>query len=111
MKIQLDTINKTVKVEEQVNLKEFLKVIKKLLPSGEWEQYSLDGSQITYWSYPYVIETWPKYPTYPWYDYTTSGGTVNIASSDYNCNTMVRGNQSTSDTVIVPQGIYCVEIN
>ena len=45
MKIQLDTINKTIKIEEQVNLKELVKTLEKLLPKGLWKEFDLINNE------------------------------------------------------------------
>jgi hypothetical protein len=41
MKIKLDTINKTIKIEEEVNLHDFYEQLNALLPDGKWREYSL----------------------------------------------------------------------
>ena len=107
MKIQLDTVNKTIKIEEQVNIDEFIKVIKKLLPDNLWKEFSLETGVITYWNYPYYIETWPKHTQYPWYDGTSvlCGSTTNIDSSDYDMN-----NSDCTYKTDVPH-TYCIEVN
>ncbi len=45
MKIQLDTENKTIKLESTVSLKEFMDVIKKLLPN-DWQKFSLETNVV-----------------------------------------------------------------
>lgn len=50
MRIQLDTKLKTIRVEETVNLGEFVKAIKKILP--DWEDYKIEQSFTTTY-YPY----------------------------------------------------------
>lgn len=42
MKIQLDTTNKTIKVEESVKLQELTDALEKLLPNGEWKEFKLE---------------------------------------------------------------------
>jgi hypothetical protein len=41
MKIQLDTVNKTITIEEDVNLHEFYEEINAILPSGLWREFTL----------------------------------------------------------------------
>lgn len=92
MRIQLDTTNKTIKLENSVSLKEFFSKIKKLLPNNEWQQFTLEtNTTITYWSNPIVIERtyprweWEPYKS-PWYvsssgvkaDYSLKAGTYNV---------------------------------
>jgi len=53
MKIQLDTIGKTIKVEDKVNIKELYDFLDKILPNGEWHNFSLEVSVIiNNWSLP-----------------------------------------------------------
>ena len=83
MKIQIDTKEKTIKVEETVNLGELCKVLDKLLPK-EWKGYSLQSGSTIFWSNPiswvYINPTPiipyypPLYPTPP-YQVTCSAGT------------------------------------
>jgi hypothetical protein len=73
MKIQIDTTNKVLKIEESVNLKELFKIVQTLLPTN-WEEYVLDVNTIIIgWQNPIIVEK--PYPTYPWYQpyYTTTG--------------------------------------
>ena len=72
MKIQLDTKNKTIKVEESVNLGEFIDFIKKILPDKVWREYKLETSSVINWSSPIIIEPYKPYkPIDVWY-HTTS---------------------------------------
>ena len=78
MKLQLDTKNKTVKVEENVNLEEFLKVMKKMFLGDTWKEFTLETNTIInyspwipwYYEYPFRTKT---DNLYPWYEYTTGG--------------------------------------
>jgi hypothetical protein len=56
MKIQLDTENKTVKIEQDVNLNEFITKVKLLL-GKDFKDYILDTGGITYWFSP--LEAYP----------------------------------------------------
>lgn len=61
MKIQLDTNAKTIKVEEDVNLSELISKLKKLLPKGEWKEYTLQSNTTIQWyTYPYIIYNYNK---------------------------------------------------
>lgn len=68
MKIQLDTTNKTVKIEESVSLETFYDFITKLLPNDEWKNYQLKVELITNWSYPITIKEYIPYWQQPWYN-------------------------------------------
>lgn len=70
MKIQLDTTNKTIKVEESVSLKELTEALEKLLPNGEWKEFKLETKTVIQsWSAPIIIRerTWPHWWNSPWY--------------------------------------------
>lgn len=65
MKIQIDTNQKTVTVEDSINFKELFETLEKLFPDKEWEKYSLKSQVIQNWNYPIVIERerrhfWPN---------------------------------------------------
>lgn len=54
MKIQLDTTQKTIKIEEQVKLSKLVETLERLLPKGEWKEFTLEtNTTISYWSNPY----------------------------------------------------------
>jgi len=77
MKIQLDTTQKTIKVENTVKLSELISALDKMFPNGEWKDYSLETNvTINNWSYPIYIKESPTYPAYPWY----GGGVTNYSS-------------------------------
>ena len=66
MKIQLDTQAKTIKLEDRVKLDEFVKLLNKLLPQGEWKEFTLEANTtINHWSNPVVIREYPR-ERYPW---------------------------------------------
>jgi len=56
MKLQFDTIEKTIKVEEHVNLGELMEKLEMLLPNNQWKEYTLKVSIITIWQNPIIIE-------------------------------------------------------
>ena len=71
MKIQLDFDAKLITVENNVNLGEFVKKIKRVLP--DWKEWDITSNT--------VINNWGYYPIYRWDDYwpTTilaTGGTL-----------------------------------
>jgi hypothetical protein len=93
MKIQLDTVLKTIKVEEDVNLNELFTGLSRIFPNKEWKEYKLLTSAVIYWSDPIVINPWPvinPYPTYPWItwgdttqpQYEITNGTYSIEISN-----------------------------
>lgn len=64
MKLQLDTDNKIIRIEESVNLNELMEVIKKLLPDGQWKEYKIETNSTIIWSNPIVIRDYNPYN--PW---------------------------------------------
>ena len=63
MKIQLDTIQKTIKLESSVKLQELFDTLNKLLPGGQWAEFTLETNTIINWSNPIVIN-----PVTPWWE-------------------------------------------
>lgn len=89
MKIQLDTDNKNIKLEEKVNLGDLEDILEKILPSGKWREFTLEVNTVINWDYPYkplIIEPYNPYPwTYPWITYTAEKGSeYNLNSGIYN---------------------------
>lgn len=69
MKIQLDTQNKTITIEEDVNLHDFYEQLNGLLPGGIWREYTLKVTKITEWKDPITIpDPWIQQPwqQQPW---------------------------------------------
>jgi hypothetical protein len=107
MKIQIDTVGKTLTIEEDVNLDEFYNEINTLLPGGLWREFTLKITKITEWKDPIVLPNTdpynpfntpgtgnPPYPTTPgtspypgipqiWY---TTTGTDTVTNGDYRLN-------------------------
>jgi hypothetical protein len=88
MKLQLDTIAKTIKIDEQVNLEELFEMLKKLLPNGEWKGFKLDVNTQIVWSNPIIVNPYIPINPYPWYNpiTVTTGGisyTTTNVSIDY----------------------------
>jgi hypothetical protein len=83
MKIQLDTTNKTVKIEENVKVSKLIATLKKLLPE-DWKEFTLEThTTINNWGSPYIIKEYPVCPTYPWYPWYCSS-TNSLNSGVYN---------------------------
>ena len=64
MKIQLDTVNKTITIEEDVNLHEFYEEINAILPSGLWREFTLKVGVIKKFINP-ITPTTPINPFVP----------------------------------------------
>jgi len=66
MKIQLDTENKEIKVEETVNLGELTETLEKLLPNGEWKSFKLNTqTEINWTPNPFGVPYQPYQPHNP----------------------------------------------
>lgn len=89
MKLILDTINKTIQIEEVIQLNDLFETLEQLLPNGLWKEFTLEQKPIitTIWKDPIVIEKtnpfrdgpwYPSVPTYPTYPnqpfWCSSGG-------------------------------------
>ena len=104
MKFQLDTTNKTIKIDGSVNIEELLEVLKKILPNGEWKQFLLESNTTIAWESPISIPYYPYYPTtpYPWWE----------AKTYYNCSGVgsVSNDPITPSRYGVAEGVYNVQI-
>lgn len=65
MKFQIDTTQKTIKIEEEVNLGELFEKLEIMFPNQLWKEYKLEVSVITNWTNPIIITNPPTYPYYP----------------------------------------------
>ncbi len=86
MKIQLDFTNKIITIESNVNLFDFMKRIKKVLP--DWKEWELNvKSETIYWANPIPWDWHLPYPvTYNQADpyFETTSPYVNVSSqTDY----------------------------
>ena len=62
MKIQIDTIAKTIKIEDGANLGKLFDFLEKILPEGEWGDFQLlTNVVISHW-YPNVYPVWYDQP-------------------------------------------------
>jgi len=93
MKIQLDTLNKTITIEEDVNLHDFYEQINAILPDGKWREFTLKVGKIVEWKEPlhlpkrnpYEPLTTPQPNTYPniWYGTTTGDSDEGIFNFNF----------------------------
>lgn len=56
MKIQLDTVAKTIKVDGDVKFAELIEALEKLLPQGEWKEFTLENDGIVAWRDAIIIK-------------------------------------------------------
>lgn len=68
MNIQIDTNNKTIKLQEAVNLGEFREILLKLFPNDEWKEYKLETNTIiNNWTNPIIVERHIYKDYFPWW--------------------------------------------
>lgn len=119
MKLQLDTTEKVIRVEEPVNLGEFLETIERLLPNETWKGFKLETNTTINWGDKIIIEKYPTlypyYPIYPWWRqpiiYYKTGvyGTTGDIGSAGNYSTEGVGNTQHRENTLVG-GTYNIEI-
>lgn len=104
MKIQLDTDNKTIKLENDILLEKLVKTLDSLLPNKEWKKYTLQtNTTIEHWHSPTIIREKYIEPYYPrpwvaWYATTPlNGGSLT-------------NNLSAKTDYKISKGIYNVEL-
>jgi hypothetical protein len=93
MKIQLDTNAKIIRIDEMVNLGQFIDELEMILPGGKWKEYHLQAL-ITNWVQPYVIQpiynpARPWHEPYPWWTepwIICDGSTQSIEMKSYDLN-------------------------
>jgi len=115
MKLQLDTNEKIIKVEESVNLGELIETLERLLPNETWKGFKLETNTTVNWSSPIIIERYPTkypyYPTYPWWHEPIVYCTGAYGGGDYsgvaNMQTALVGNTNQNTLV---GGTYNIEI-
>lgn len=112
MKIQIDTEQKTIKLEQGANLSKLLDFLEKIFPDGEWKGYTLEtNTTIQHWVNPIVFE---GHRPYPWYGnpiYCTSqGSAITIANGD-SVGSLVFSESTTTDTVLIKSPVQNFEVN
>ena len=112
MKIQIDTIAKTIKVEGRVKLADLFDQLQSFFPNGEWEDYDIETNTVIQWSNPIVIERDIYRHVWPWT--VTCGGTYTITGDSGVTITNTIGTTSAScstATLSDPGGVYNIELN
>jgi hypothetical protein len=99
MKIQIDTKEQTIAVEQNIKLNELIEALDRLFPKGEWKEYTLKTETIINWNSPIYIDRW-EHPWYPWWNPVYYDGTGTVRYSGYDNHTL---------TVHQPP-TYCVEV-
>jgi hypothetical protein len=97
MKIQIDTIQKIIKLETNENLGIFFDYLGQILPDGLWREFKLETSSQIVWTNPIIWRdiwvrpyTTPWIPTQPWItcqtqnDIASSNSQLQLKSGVYN---------------------------
>ena len=106
MKLQINTDNKTITIEEGVNLGDLYEALFKMFPKFTWKEYTIiPVKTIEHWTSPVTI---PWNNPLPWYNpiiqppYTITCedavGVLNVVVSAGNCTTTKLDNKSVTYT-------------
>ena len=109
MKLQLDTEHKTIKLEKEVVLSQLMETLEKLLPNGEWKEFTLETNTVIHqWSNPVVIPSVIPYPvpphprpSWPWYSYTSVESHLRPADG--------QGSAGRNSTMMLKKGVYNIQ--
>lgn len=83
MKIQIDTEQMVIRIEEQVLLCELIKTLEKLLPRGQWKKFKLETNTTINWGNPITINPCETIPVSPWYVKTPFEPYTSCNTADY----------------------------
>ena len=109
MKIQLDTENKTIKLEKEVVLSKLIETLEKLLPNGEWKEFTLETNTVIHqWSHPVVVPSVIPYPvppsprpSWPWYSFTSLESNFHPADD--------QGSPGRNSPMMLKKGVYNIQ--
>jgi hypothetical protein len=109
MKIQLDTENKTMKLEKDVVLSKLIETLEKLLPNGEWKEFTLETNTVIHqWSNPVVLPSVIPYPVppyprpyWPWYSSTSLESNLHPADDQVSA--------GMNSTMMLHKGVYNIQ--
>jgi hypothetical protein len=109
MKLQLDTENKTIKLEKDVVFSTLIETLEKLLPNGEWKEFTLEThTVIPQWSNPvvlpsviaYPVPTYPR-PSWPWYSSSSLESNLHPAED--------QGSAGRNSHLMLKKGVYNIQ--
>ena len=66
MKITIDFDNKEIILVESVNLVEFFKKLRTIIPENEWKNYKVVSQYVNYTYTPIIIREYPTQPNIWW---------------------------------------------
>jgi hypothetical protein len=70
MRLQIDTVLKTIKLENNIKISELIENLKTLLPN-DWMDFTLETNVTIGWTNPIYIRDYPYWGDYPWYKTTS----------------------------------------
>lgn len=77
MQVNINSTEKLIKIDENVNAKELFEFIEKLLPEGgplgSWKEYKIQAKEVVFnnWTFPIVSPTYPTAPLQPYWQVDT----------------------------------------
>ena len=83
MRLQIDTILKTIKLENNIKIRELIENLKNLLPN-DWMDFTLETNVTIGWTNPVYVRDYPYWGDYPWY-HTTSPNYGEVTGGNYKC--------------------------
>tara|TARA_X000001382_G_scaffold83970_1_gene59431 strand:- start:1335 stop:1595 length:261 start_codon:yes stop_codon:yes gene_type:complete len=86
MKIQIDTKEKVIRLEDKANARELFDFLAKIFPNGEWEDFDLEAiAVINNWSNPIIFrEPEPiPYTPYPHHPVITCSDNNTVFNLEY----------------------------
>lgn len=83
MKLQINTEQKSITINENVNAHQLFELLKTWFPKGEWKKWTITSEVITNAiSYPQYVYPWWEYQPYKiWYGDTVTTGDTNYLVS------------------------------
>lgn len=103
MRLQIDTVLKTIKLENNIKIRELIENLKTLLPN-DWMDFTLETNVTIGWTNPIYIRDYPYWGDYPWYKTTTTSPYI----GDITSGGMYKSN--SSDNVQLNAGTFNVEL-
>ena len=116
MKLQIDTTNKILIIEERVNLGEFFILLNNLFPDFKWEEFNLEMKPIPNWYNPLTVPLGPGYVgQYPWAGVMDGGNgwrgnTITMQNMQINPSPTITTEKIGSIPNTSSTNVYCVEI-
>lgn len=106
MKLQLDTENKIIKLEDKIKFSDLIKTLNSLFPDGSWMGYTLETNTIIQnFHSPMIVQPYvqPFYPEVPW-------GIRYNHNDQILCGTSII-NTNGSPTTTAASAVYNIEVD